>query len=53
MAPGQEANGDNLGQSFRSSTQEWYVECTHKNHLDQAILSIHNIPFHDIIRNFT
>ena len=29
MAPGQEANGDNLGKSFRSSTQKWLVECTH------------------------
>ena len=24
MAPGQEADGDNLGKSFRSSSQKWY-----------------------------
>ena len=29
MAPGQEANGDDLGKSFRSSIQLWYVKCTH------------------------
>ena len=29
MAPGQEANGDNFGKSFRFSTQRLYVECTH------------------------
>ena len=29
MAPGQEANSDNLRKSFRFSTQELYVECTH------------------------
>ena len=29
MVPGQEANGDNLEKSFRSSTQIWYVESTH------------------------
>ena len=27
MVPGQEMNEDNLGKSFLSSTQEWYVEC--------------------------
>ena len=26
---GQEANGDNLEKSFRSSIPKWYVECTH------------------------
>ena len=29
MAPAQEANNDNLGKSFRFSTQRLYVECTH------------------------
>ena len=29
MAPVQEANRDNLGKSFRFSTQRLYVECTH------------------------
>ena len=29
MAPVQEANSDNLGKSFRFSTQWLYVECTH------------------------
>ena len=29
MMLGQEANGDNLGICFRSSTQYLYVECTH------------------------
>ena len=29
MVPGQEANGDNLGKSFRLSIQYCYVECTH------------------------
>ena len=29
MAPVQEANSDNLGKSFRFSTQCLYVECTH------------------------
>ena len=29
MAPDQEANDDHLGMSFRSSAQQWYVECTH------------------------
>ena len=29
MALGQEAIGDNLGKSFRFSTQQLYVECTH------------------------
>ena len=28
IAPGQEASEDNLGMSFRSSIQKWYVECT-------------------------
>ena len=28
MAPGQEANGDNLGVSFQSSTKQWHVVCT-------------------------
>ena len=26
---GQEANGDNLGTSFLSSIEYWYVECSH------------------------
>ena len=40
MAPGQEANGDNLGQSFRTYTV-----------IDEVILmSKHNIQFHDKIR---
>ena len=29
MVRGQEANGNNLGTSFRSSIRQWYVECTH------------------------
>ena len=29
MALGQEANSDNLGKSFRFSTQLFYVECAH------------------------
>ena len=29
MALGQEANDDNLGNIFRYSRQQWYVECTH------------------------
>ena len=28
MAPGQEANGDNLGKSFQPTLQKWYVMCT-------------------------
>ena len=53
MAPVQEANSDNLGKSFRFSTQGLYVECTHKNCFDEAILmSTHNIQFHDEIRKF-
>ena len=36
MAPVQEANSDNLGKSFRFSTQ-----------VDEVILSTHNIQFHD------
>ena len=28
MVPGQEANGDDLGKSFRSSIQKLYVVCT-------------------------
>ena len=51
MAPIQEANSDNLGKSFRFSTQLLYVECTHWNRLDEAILMrTHNIQFHDKIR---
>ena len=29
IAPGQEANDNNLGMSFRSSIRLWYVVCTH------------------------
>ena len=48
MAPIQETNSDNLGNFFRFSTQWLYVECTHKNRLDEAILmSTLNIQFHD------
>ena len=52
--PGQEANGDNLGVSFRSSVKYWYVECTNLNCLSEAVLiiSTHNIQFHDKIRKF-
>ena len=51
MASGQEANGDNLGKYFRSSAQQWYAECTHKNRLDDAILmNTHNIQFHYKVR---
>ena len=51
MAPVQEANRDNFGKSFRFSTQRLFVECTHLNRLDEAILmSTHNIQFHDKIR---
>ena len=47
MVPVQEANCDNLGNFFRFSTQWLYVECTHLNRLDEAILmSTHNIQFH-------
>ena len=50
-APVQEANSDNFRKSFRFSTQWLYVECTHENRLDEAILtSTHNIKFHDKIR---
>ena len=53
MAPGQEANGDNSEKPFRSSTEQWYVECAHKNRLSEAILmSTHNIQFHDKLRKF-
>ena len=38
MTPGQEAKGDNLGESFRSFLRCRYVECIHKNRLDEAIL---------------
>ena len=52
MAPEQETNGENLGKSFVFSMQTWYVECTHENRLDEAILmSTHNIQFHDKIKN--
>ena len=51
MAPVQEANSNNLEKSFQFSTQWLYVECTQKNHFDEAILmSTHNIQFHDKIR---
>ena len=51
MAPVQEANSDNLGKSFRFSTQRLYVECIHYIRLNKAILmSTHNIQFHDKIR---
>ena len=51
MAPVQKTNSDNLGKSFQFSTQWLYVECTHLNCLDEAILmSTHNIQFHDKIR---
>ena len=53
MAPGQEAKGDNLGESFRSSKQKWYVECTDQNRLNEAILmSTYNKLFHNKIRKF-
>ena len=51
MAPVQEANSNNLGKSFRFSTQTFYVECTHSNCHNEAILmSTHSIQFHDKIR---
>ena len=51
--PDQEENGNDLGKSFRSSTQQWYVVCTYQNPLDEAILMrTHNIQFHDKIRRF-
>ena len=37
MVPGLEANGDNLGKSFLSSLQRWYVMYTHLNRLDEKI----------------
>ena len=41
----QEANSDNLGKSFRFSTQSLYVECNY-NCLNEAILmSTHNKQF--------
>ena len=50
MAPGQEANIDNLGNICRFATQLLYVECTHQNRLDEAILmSTHSIQFLDEI----
>ena len=53
MAPGQEANSDNLVKSFRFSTQYLYVDCTHKNRLDEAILmSTYNIQFRVKVRTF-
>ena len=53
MAPVQEANNDNLGNSFQFSTKGLYVKCTHQNCLNEAILmSTHNIQFHDKIRKF-
>ena len=45
MAPGQEANGDNLGKSFRSSTQ--YVCWVYSWSLESPR---YNIRFHDKIR---
>ena len=52
MVPGQEAKNDNLG-FFLIHSQYLYIECTHKNPLDKAMLmSTHNIQFHDKIRNF-
>ena len=48
MAPVQEANRDNLGKSFRFSTQRLYVECTHFIRI--ASMRTHNIQFHDKIR---
>ena len=49
--PGQKANGDNLEKSFQSSIQKWYVQCTHCNCFDEAILmSTHNMQFHDKIK---
>ena len=52
MVPGQEANSDNLGNFFSILyTIFFYVECTHSNRLNEAILmSTHNIQFHDKIR---
>ena len=45
--PGQEADGDNLVMSFRSSLKIWYVECT-QNRPDEAILmSAANIHFYN------
>ena len=39
----------NLGISFRSSIKQWYVVCTHKNRLDEAILmSSYSIHFHEV-----
>ena len=35
--PGQEADGVNLGIPFRSSRNEFYVECTHENRLDDSL----------------
>ena len=42
MALVQEANSDNLGKSFRFSTQWLYVEA--------ILMNTHNIHFHDEIR---
>ena len=53
MVPSQEANNDNLGFFLLFSTQLLYVECTHYNRLDEAILmNTLNIQFHDKIRKF-
>ena len=53
MVPGQQANGDNLGKPFRSSTQQWFVEFFHYNRLDEAIImNTHNIQFYDKIRKY-
>ena len=45
MGLGQEANDDNLGKYFRSSTQQWYFELL----IRIASMSIHSIQFHDEI----
>ena len=53
MASGQEANDDNLGKSFRSSTQYWYVSVLIRIACDEAILmSTRNIHNHDKISKF-
>ena len=48
MAPGQEADNENLGKTFRFSTQKLYGECTHFNRLDDVILmNTHNLRLYD------
>ena len=51
---GQNANECNFGMPFPAYIVYWYVECTLKNRLDDAILMwAHNIRFHNKNENFS